>query len=348
MIRFADMFAGIGGFRLGIERAAQKTGVPVECVFSSEIEPNARGIYEQQFGDVPAGDITQISTDDIPGMDLLCGGFPCPSFSCAGNRKGLDDPRGKLFFELCRILRDKQPQYYLFENVRNILTHDKGQTFQKIVTILWELGYSVEWQVLNTRDFGIPQNRERTFLAGHLRGKPGPEIFPIRSSERVYFTSDWGGKEEQEWFWGANYTSTLTRNYSKGVHAGGETYILMNNVLLPEDYDVFYYDSETYEIYKGEPRNDDDERIVMCPYCGCEFASDECDCLGVSSPFELGDHEDVQLRRFTPLEAERLQGFPDGWSKSVSDTARYAALGNAVTVNVIEAIAEKILTNFAT
>jgi DNA (cytosine-5)-methyltransferase 1 len=351
-IRFADIFAGVGGIRLGLEQADPR----FRCVYSCEFDKHARAVYNHRFGErgTPQ-DIRAVNTADIPDIDLLCGGFPCPSFSQAGDRRGLEDPRGQLFFELCRILWDKKPQRYLFENVDNLLYHDHGRTLQKITAILWELGYTVEWQILNTRDFGVPQNRERVFLTGNLRGECRSPILPIRSSERVYFTTDWGGKEEREWFWGADYSSTITRNYRKGVHAGGEPYVLLNNVLLPEDYDVFYIDSETYEVYKGEPRNDYDERIVICPYCGVEHGSygpaGECTCLGIHSPFELEDHDEVRLRRLTPLECERLQGFPDNWTAEgvmdgkvvpISDSQRYSQMGNAVSVPVIRAIGERL------
>ena len=350
-VKTASLFCGIGGFEEGIRRATTSLGMHAEFVFASEIENNACKIYENHFGGTHLhGDITAIPSERIPDHDLLCAGFPCPSFSSIGNCRGFEDCRGQLFFEICRILRDKRPQYYMLENVKNLVNHDKGKTIERIVQIIGELGYTCEFQVLNARDFGIPQNRERTIITGHLRGESGPKVFPVRSGERVYFTPDWGGSEKGEWFWGEYYCSTITKNYSKGVHCGGETYVLSGNVVLPEDYILFYYDSETGEYYNGSetgPRNEDDERIVICPYCGFDFGSDECACLGVSSCFEPEDHENVKLRRLTPLECERLMGFPDHWTKGVFNTARYQCLGNAVPPVMIQTVAERLLADFS-
>jgi len=351
-IRCIDLFSGIGGFRLGIENAARSFDIPIDFCFASEIEKNARKVYTNNFGDDHLhGDITTIPSERIPDHDLLCAGFPCPSFSSIGNKRGLEDCRGELFFEICRILRDKKPQYYMFENVKNLVNHKQGQTFTRIVQALGELGYTCECQVLNARDFGIPQNRERSIITGHLRGESIPKIFPIRSRERVYSTPDWGGAKKGKWFWGGNYCSTLTKNYSKGVHCGGETYVLSGNVVLPEDYILFYCDDETGEFYNGTetgPRHDNDERIVICPYCGCDFGSEECPCLGISSPFEMDDHEQIRLRRLTPLECERLQGFPDHWTDGIADTNRYKCLGNAVPPIMIQAVAEKLFEKYHT
>lgn len=215
----------------------------------------------------------------------------CQTFSKMGNKRGFDDKRGTMFFQLARILRDKQPSRYLFENVKNILYHDEGRTFRKITTLLWELGYTVEWQILDTRDFGIPQRRERVFITGSLRSESKPKVYPITGGPRVYCPPAWASKKCECWVWDKSYFSTFPRHYHKGVTCAGETYILMQT----------------------------------------------CDGL---------------LRRITPLEAERLQGFPDGWTsmmisngkpKKVSDTQRYSMLGNAVSVPVIKAIGERLL-----
>jgi DNA (cytosine-5)-methyltransferase 1 len=348
----SSLFSGIGGFEKGIIDAAKESGIHIEFVFASEIEKNACKIYKNHFWSAHLhDDITTIPSSRIPEHNILCAGFPCPSFSQAGNRKGFDDCRGQLFFEICRILRDKKPEYYMLENVKNLVNHNQGRTIERIAQIIGELGYTFEFQILNARDFGIPQNRERTIITGHLRGRSGPEILPILSSERVYSKPDWGGSEKGEWFWGADYCSTITKNYSKGVHCGGETYVLHGNVVLPEDYILFYIDSNTGEAYNGTntgSRNEDDERIVICPYCGVEFGSDACKCLGISSIFDTGDHEHIFLRRLTPLECERLQGFPDNWTKGVSDTARYQCLGNAVPPVLIREVMKKIISRAKT
>lgn len=180
MITFADLFCGIGGFRLGIKRASEKLGIPAKCVFSSEIEKNAVKIYEKNFQETPSGDITKINADDIPDMDILCGGFPCQAFSIAGNRRGFEDTRGTLFFDIARIARDKRPNILFLENVRGLLSHDRGRTFAKILLTMDELDYDVEAQLLNSKDFGVPQNRERLYIIGHLRGSRTRQIFPVK------------------------------------------------------------------------------------------------------------------------------------------------------------------------
>ena len=158
--KFIDLFAGIGGIRLGFE------SVGGECVFSSEWDIPAQKTYEANFGDIPAGDITQIKPCDIPDHDILLGGFPCQAFSICGDQKGFLDTRGTLFFNIEEILRIKQPYAFMLENVKNLRSHDKGQTFKTILNRLEDLGYSVHHTILNTLNFGIPQKRERTIIVG--------------------------------------------------------------------------------------------------------------------------------------------------------------------------------------
>lgn len=157
---FIDLFAGIGGIRLGFERAGAR------CIFSSEWDPECCQTYEANFGDRPAGDIAQIRSADIPDHDILAAGFPCQPFSILGDGRGFRDTRGTLFFEVERILRDRRPSAFLLENVRQLVTHDGGQTFTVIRHRLQELGYQVYWRILNGLDFGVPQKRERVVIVG--------------------------------------------------------------------------------------------------------------------------------------------------------------------------------------
>lgn len=283
MIRFIDLFAGIGGFRLGIERASKNLQIPVKCVFSSEIDKNPSTIYEKNFGDKPNGDITKISSNEIGQFDILCGGFPCQAFSIAGNRKGFDDTRGTLFLEIARIARDKRPKILFLENVKGLLNHDKGRTFAVILLTLDELGYDVEWQVLNSKDFGVPQNRERVYIIGHLREGRTRKIFPLKRSTRQIAQSV--------------KTQTAIR----------------------------------YPIKYGR-RN---QRVIYGDY------SYALDVMGTGGVYEFGEG----VRHLTPIERERLQGFPDNWTwtESMTDNARRKMLGNTVTVPVIESIAQNIL-----
>lgn len=186
-MKFLDLFAGIGGFRLGMERAGH------ECVGYVEWDKYARKSYEaihDTEGEWTAHDITKISDEEIRSLgerniDVICGGFPCQSFSVAGKRMGFEDTRGTLFFEIARIAKEIKPRYLFLENVKGLLNHDKGNTFTTILRTLDELGYDVEWQVLNSKNFGVPQNRERVFIIGHLRGSGGREVFPIGRTDEA-------------------------------------------------------------------------------------------------------------------------------------------------------------------
>ena len=159
------MFSGIGGFELGIQRVYPNA----ECIGYSEIDKYAIKVYERQFnGHTNYGDATTINAAEIPDFDVLVGGFPCQAFSIAGKRKGFDDTRGTLFFDIARVLAEKRPRHLVLENVKGLLSHEQGKTFQTILGVLSDLGYRVEWQVLNSKDFGVPQNRERIYIVGHL------------------------------------------------------------------------------------------------------------------------------------------------------------------------------------
>jgi DNA (cytosine-5)-methyltransferase 1 len=283
MIRFIDLFAGIGGFRLGIERASKNLQIPVKCVFSSEIEKNAVKIYEKNFKETPSGDITKVRASDIPDIDLLCGGFPCQDVSIAGKREGLKGKRTGLFFEIVRIAREKQPEIIFLENVRGLLTSNKGWDFARVIVELENIGYEVEAELLNSRDFNIPQNRERVYIIGHLREGRTRKIFPLKRST---------GQIAQ-----SVKTQTAIR----------------------------------YPIKYGR-RN---QRVIYGDY------SYALDVMGTGGVYEFGRG----VRHLTPIERERLQGFPDNWTwtESMTDNARMKMLGNTVTVPVIESIAQNIL-----
>ena len=178
-MKFLDLFAGIGGFRLGMESAGH------ECVGFCEIDKFARKSYKaihDTKGEIDLHDITEVSDDTIRGIgrvDVICGGFPCQAFSIAGARRGFEDTRGTLFFEIARFASILKPRLLFLENVKGLLNHDRGNTFEVILSALDELGYDVEWQVLNSKNFGVPQNRERVFIIGHFRGKCPRNVFPL-------------------------------------------------------------------------------------------------------------------------------------------------------------------------
>lgn len=272
-IRFIDLFGGVGGFRLGLQSRQY-----FRCVAYYEWDKYAVQVYNKRFQENhKPTDITSVESRDIPDHDLLCAGFPCQAFSIAGKRKGFDDTRGTLFFEIARILKDKKPQMVLLENVKGLLSHDRGRTFCTILDTLRELGYMGQYEVLNSKNFGVPQNRERVFIFGS-RGKSRPQIFPLGQTIKTNNELEIQGESDRK------IMETLTSRGAGEFHSGMKL---------------------IYEGAKGS-----------------------------------------QIRRLTPTECERLQGFPDGFTEGVSDTQRYKMMGNAVTINVIQAIGEKILSKF--
>ncbi len=166
-MRFIDLFCGIGGFHLAAQQVAKKRGVSAECVLASDIDADAQRAYEANFGHRPLGDVRAVHADDVPDHDLLLAGFPCQPFSIAGLRGGFTDDRGTLFFEIRRILEAKRPRAFVLENVKQLRGHDGGKTLKHIMrTLTEELGYSVDWEILNALDFGLPQRRERILIVG--------------------------------------------------------------------------------------------------------------------------------------------------------------------------------------
>lgn len=280
-LRYLSLFSGIGGFECGIEQVMRSRGGTARCVGFAEINPAAISIYRQHFPHTNLGDATEISAEALPTFDLLVAGFPCQAFSIAGQRSGFDDTRGTKFFEIARIARAKQPRLLLLENVAGLLSHEEGRTFGVILGVLDELGYDAQWQVLNSKDFGVPQNRERVFIVGHHRGTPRPEVFPFI-----------GGDQED-----------------------GSARVLAHTLNASD--------------WRGGNRN---QRQTVIEH------GDDAPTL-----IREGDGEGARVRRLTPTECERLQGFPDGWTAGVSDRHRYECLGNAVTVPVVRAIVERFV-----
>ncbi len=179
-VRFIDLFAGIGGIRTGLSQALEEAGYTPHCVLTSEIKPYAVKVLQDNYPqENMVGDVTQLSTDDIPDFDILCAGFPCQAFSSAGKRQGFADTRGTLFFEVERILRAKRPQGFILENVEGLVNHDGGRTLDVIISKLLDLGYKVEYKVLNSIQFGVPQERKRIYIVGTFVEKPNLEQFPV-------------------------------------------------------------------------------------------------------------------------------------------------------------------------
>jgi len=294
------------------------------CVGVCEIDKYASELLADKFKGVKNyGNAREINTDELEDFDLLVGGFPCQAFSIAGKRRGFEDTRGTLFYEIARIVKAKQPRLLLLENVKGLLNHDGGETFTQILSTLDELGYDVEWQVLNSKHFGVPQNRERVFIKGCLRGSGGQQIFPIigERSENIKSLVN-TGHDGTNIFSPEGIGVTLKAN---GGGQGAKTGLYC------------------VAMRGRNPANSSDRTVGAPTEQRLEPNSEgTSNCLSTVQKDNLMT-DGKRIRRLTPTECERLQGFPDGWTEEFSATQRYKMMGNAVTVNVIEAIFNKWL-----
>ena len=218
-IKYFSMFSGIGGFEYGLQQSKHS----FENVGFSEIDKYAVSIYERHYPNhTNYGDATKIKTEELPDFEFLVGGFPCQAFSVAGKRKGFDDTRGTLFFEIARVLKDKRPRYFLLENVKGLLSHNKGETFQTILEVLSDLGYYVQWTVLNSKDFGVPQNRERIFIEGYLGGESTGEVLSVRRNCSKNITKVNSFRDKHRTFSVYPDTNTVTRTLTTNGQNEGE------------------------------------------------------------------------------------------------------------------------------
>ena len=222
-MNFIDFFAGIGGFREGLTRNGF---VPVGWCEKDKFAQKAYRIIHEPEGEWFADDITTVRPEELPETDLYCGGFPCQSFSIAGKRGGFSDTRGTLFFEIMRLAKARQPKYLFLENVKGLLSHDGGRTFATIINTLWECGYNAEWQVLNSKNFGVSQNRERVFIVGYLGGQPRPEIFPIRRTNQTNLKQLNKGRNPSNRLYDINGVSCTLKGGSGGRGAKTGLYLV--------------------------------------------------------------------------------------------------------------------------
>ena len=342
-MNFLDLFAGIGGFRLGMERAGHK------CVGYCEIDKYARASYQaihDTEGEIDYKDITEVTNEEFRKLrgkvDVICGGFPCQAFSIAGKQLGFEDTRGTLFYEIARAAEQIKPRYLFLENVRNLLSHDKGKTFARMLKILDELGYDAEWQVLNSKNFGVPQNRERVFIVGHLRGECTYRVFPIRGKDEKFNTDgeinqvgnigksdNFGGNPQVTRVYDINGISPTLNTMQGG---GREPKILVREATKQGYAVADVGDSINFSHPNSKPRRGRVGKNIA----NTLLTSDE---QGVVL-------SDYKIRKLTPRECWRLQGFPD-WAfdkaqEVNSNSQLYKQAGNSVTVNVIEEIAKRL------
>ena len=353
-MKFIELFAGVGAFRLGLERTGH------ECVWANEWLERPRSIYARNFGEQPDGrDIRDVSAGDIPSADLLVGGFPCATFSVAGKRTGfsLDDTRGTLAFEMFRLAHEKSIPYLLFENVKGLLNHDGGRTFEIILEVLDGLGYDCQWELLDSQNFGVPQHRERIFLIGHLRGKPRPKVFPIGRASRSNDETNSQERKGREGFF-SDISPTLDAHYYKGGNA--RQYVVQTESRRDKEmrtYTEGVVPTLTAQMgtgggnvpYVGEML--DVARVNKSP--NGRLIKDDGDPMYTITAqdrhgVQIGDEDGFAIRKLTPLECERLQGLPDGWTefyhdgRRVSDSERYERCGRTITIPVVEAIGRKL------
>ena len=312
-VNFIELFAGIGGFRVALEKHK------ATCVFSSEINKYAKQVYEANFSELPSGDIVQIDEKDIPAHDVLCAGFPCQAFSYFGQRKGFSDPRGTLFFEVLRIAKHHKPKVIFLENVKGLITHNDGDTFETIKNSLESIGYIVNWKVLNATMFDLPQRRERVFIVAIRKDIQKTFEFPAGSLTSKTMKDIVESNVNANHFLAAARYEHVLKQKAAGQCAYSHFLIGPNDMahtLLTSKYEhnlVQDNTKPTGKFYNVKAKTAKSARINK-----------------------------QNVRRLTPREYARLQGFPDDFKFAVSNKQAYRLFGNAVAVPVVEAIFAEI------
>jgi len=313
--KFIDLFAGIGGFHYALKSFG------AECVFASEIDKKAQNTYYSNHGINPYGDITQINEQDIPKHDILCGGFPCQAFSISGKQKGFEDTRGTLFFDIARIVNYHQPKILFLENVKNFTRHDNGKTLQTVIDTLTGLNYTVQYKVLNTSDFGLPQNRERVYIIAFHNSYtiktidfPSPNI--TSKLEDILEENPLNGKiiDREDVFFNKDFNPTQN---------------IFGNIDFP---------NKPIQIGKVN-KGGQGERIyhplghaiTLSAYGG-----------GVGSKTGLYKINN-KIRKLSPRECARIQGFPEEFIIPESISEAHKQFGNSVSINVLQHITQEII-----
>ena len=366
-IKYLDMFSGIGGFRSGLEKVGG-----FKCVGYCEIDEYARRAYEALYdtkGEMCFEDARTINPDMLPDVDVICGGFPCQSFSIAGKRRGFDDIRGTLFFEIARIAAVKKPALLFLENVPGLLSHDEGRTFATILSTLDNIGYDVWWQVLNSANFGVPQSRKRLFIIGYIREKSAGEVLAFTESNPKTLVKRISGSEGSRAYSAEGLSCTLTAN---GGGSGGKCGLYE----IPDDkiHGCFCDMNEGTKITELcrciTARQNSGISNRKSEHSGVLMMSENP--ISIINPFKESTRQNGRrwknsddpaftltvtdrhgiiymggIRRLMPIECWRLQGFTDEQfnkviSAGISDTQLYKMAGNAVSVPVISAFGKQI------
>ena len=307
-LKFIDLFAGIGGFRITLEKHGAK------CIFSSEWDKEAQVTYKENFGETPHGDITKISEKEIPKHDILCAGFPCQAFSISGKQKGFKDARGTLFFDIARIAKHHQPKVLFLENVKNLVKHYHGNTLKVILRILDEIGYDAYCKVLTASHYGVPQARERIYIAA-FRKDLGVNYFyfPRPTYKKIYVkdileddakTEDCIVNRTDIKFWKKDETPQLKPIQIGQINHGGQ--------------------GERIYSVNGHA-------ITLSAYGG--------GAAGKTGAYMVNR----KMRRLSPRECARVQGYPENFKIPVSKSQAYKQFGNSVAVPVVESVFLQIL-----
>lgn len=303
---FIDLFAGIGGFRIAAEMNGGK------CVFSSEWDKNSAKTYEVNYGEKPYGDITKINEKEIPNHDVLFGGFPCQAFSISGKRKGFEESRGTLFFDIARILKEKKPKAFVLENVKNLLRHDGGTTFEIIKNTLEELGYKVYFKVIRSSDFVVPQARERIYIVGFLNKKVNFE-FP-KPLKNIKVVRDILEEKPTD--------AKIIERCPEFLNQEAE----IINFRKPKQIGKFGKGGQGERIYSIDASG-----ITLSAYGG--------GIAGKTGAYLVGD----KIRKLSSREAARMQGFPEDFEIPVSTSLAHKQFGDSVSVPVLKEIIGEVI-----
>jgi len=321
--KFIDLFSGIGGIRIAFENTGGK------CVFSSEIDSECAKTYEENFSETPAGDVTQISPKDIPNHDILCAGFPCQPFSISGHQKGFYDTRGTLFFNIMEIVKEKSPSIIFLENVKHLKNHDNGRTLKVILRSLEDAGYYPNWKVLNAKDFGLAQNRERIYIVATKKG-----YFDFaklkHDSPNVYIkdildkTGDFHYLEESE------YT------------------ILPEDIWKKQKSGLMFVGYRNKPIRKSgvRPNTEHLSRVHKQPNRIYHIEGTHPTLPSQEPTGRFWIYNDKRVRKLTINECYKLMGFPENFKRVSSNGALYNQVGNSVAIPVVQNLAREIFNQF--
>lgn len=311
--KFIDLFSGIGGFRIALEKNGG------QCVFSSDIDKYARETYKENFGEEPSGDITKINSEEIPDHDILCAGFPCQPFSIAGKRLGFEDTRGTLFFDVARIIKDKRPKAFILENVAGIISHDNGKTLNTILSTLSELGYQREWKLMNAKNYGVPQNRNRWYCVGYDKSQFAKidisDIFPHEENLEIFIDSF--------------IEKDVPKNYQMSEIAKRNMELHIKEFVLSNRYD--------------------DNHIIIANHIRpskVNFSSNGISPCLTAKMGTGGNNVPVlyqEGRKLTENECLRIMGFPETYKIRKNYSQSYKQIGNSVVVPLIEKIGYNLI-----